>query len=40
MPFVKAPSVLIVTDQAARTTARKPSLGQVTRIHEGPVSSR
>lgn len=37
--FVKAPSVLIVTDQAARTTARNHLWGEVTRIHEGPVSS-
>ena len=29
----------IVTDQAARTTARNHLWGEVTRIHEGPVSS-
>lgn len=37
--FVKAPSVLIITDPNARTTARNHLWGQVTAIHEGPVSS-
>ncbi len=37
--FVKAPSVLIITDPQARTTARNHLWGQVTAIHEGPVSS-
>jgi molybdate transport system regulatory protein len=37
--FVKAPSVLIITDPEARTTARNHLWGEVTRIHEGPVSS-
>jgi molybdate transport system regulatory protein len=37
--FVKAPSVLIITDPQARTTARNHLWGEVTRIHEGPVSS-
>ena len=37
--FVKAPSVLIITDPAARTSARNHLWGEVTRIHEGPVSS-
>ena len=37
--FVKAPSVLIVTDPAARTTARNHLWGEVTRIFDGPVNS-
>ncbi|KAB2966429.1 TOBE domain-containing protein [Zoogloea sp.] len=37
--FVKAPSVLLITDPNARTTARNHLWGQVTAIHEGPVSS-
>ena len=37
--FVKAPSVLIITDPAARTTARNHLWGTVSAIHEGPVSS-
>ena len=37
--FVKAPSVIIITDPQARTTARNHLWGEVTRIHEGPVSS-
>lgn len=37
--FVKAPSVLIITDPQARSTARNHLWGQVTAIHEGPVSS-
>jgi len=37
--FVKAPSVLIITDPQACTTARNHLWGQVTAIHEGPVSS-
>lgn len=37
--FVKAPSVLIITDPQTRTTARNHLWGEVTAIHEGPVSS-
>ena len=37
--FVKAPSVLIITDRDTRTTARNHLWGEVTAIHEGPVSS-
>jgi molybdate transport system regulatory protein len=37
--FVKAPSVLLITDPQARTTARNHLWGEVSRIHEGPVSS-
>ncbi len=37
--FVKAPSVLIITDPHTRTTARNHLWGEVSAIHEGPVSS-
>ena len=37
--FVKAPSVLIITDPAARTTARNHLWGEITRIHDGPVNA-
>ncbi|HMZ76043.1 MAG TPA: TOBE domain-containing protein [Zoogloea sp.] len=37
--FVKAPSVIIVTDPETRTSARNHLWGEVTRIHPGPVSS-
>jgi molybdate transport system regulatory protein len=37
--LVKAPSVLIITDRQARTTASNHLWGTVTAIHEGPVSS-
>jgi molybdate transport system regulatory protein len=33
--FVKAPSVLIITDRDTRTTARNHLWGEVTAIHEG-----
>lgn len=37
--FVKASAVLLMTDQSMRTTARNQLWGEVTRIHDGPVSS-
>lgn len=37
--FVKAPSVLLITDPLARTSARNHLWGEVTAIHEGPVNS-
>lgn len=37
--LVKAPSVLIITDPLARTTASNHLWGTVSAIHEGPVSS-
>jgi molybdate transport system regulatory protein len=37
--FVKAPSVLILTDPALRTSARNHLWGEVSHIHVGPVSS-
>jgi molybdate transport system regulatory protein len=37
--FVKAPSVLILTDPDTRTSARNHLWGEVSHIHAGPVSS-
>ncbi|WP_374491305.1 TOBE domain-containing protein [Zoogloea sp.] len=37
--FVKAPSVLILTDPSLRTSARNHLWGEVSHIHTGPVSS-
>jgi molybdate transport system regulatory protein len=37
--FVKAPSVILVTDRQVRTSARNQLWGVVSRIHEGSVSS-
>ncbi len=37
--FVKAPAVLLMTDHSIRTTASNQFWGEVSRIHDGPVSS-
>jgi molybdate transport system regulatory protein len=37
--FVKAHSVILLTDPAIRTTARNQLWGTVSRIHEGPVTA-
>ena len=37
--FVKAQSVMLMTDTAARTSARNHLLGEVTRVHDGAVNS-
>lgn len=37
--FVKASSVILLTDPAVRTTARNHLWGTVARIHEGPVTA-
>jgi molybdate transport system regulatory protein len=37
--LVKSSSVLLLTDREARTTASNHLWGQITRIHEGPVSA-